>query len=693
MPTCQMTTSAGGKGRIIGRMLTPVEKLLFLLLSVGSLATTTLGLRRIARCIGAGQGRPNWVLAAKRLARELARTATFQPTFRARIGVSVLHAFVGWGFLVYLPVNALDVLRAFGVTLRLPPLLENIGGLLTDVFSGAVLLAMTFFVVRRFVFRPAALTARPTTFLLETARRGIPRDSAIVAAFLVVHVGAHILGQSFALANQRAAFGANDSMQPLATLFASLWLSLAGSKIAWLPLAQKVSFWVAFGSILLFLPYFPLSKHLHLLAAPLNLLLKPPRRSMGEMTFVDITDDTLERVGAETLADLGWEQLLDAYACIMCFRCQEVCPAYQTGKALSPAALEINKRYALNQASDRASLATIRLTERIIPEEALWACTTCGACVEICPVGNEPMRDILDIRRALTLMEGAFPAPLETVFRNLERSGNPWGMAASERLRWAEGLAVPTVTQNPKADLLWWVGCAAAFDHRAQEAARAFARLLLAAGVNFAVLGEEERCTADMARRAGREDIFFAHAQANVAVLNALSPKRVVTTCPHCLHVLKNEYPSFGGQYEVIHHTQLLEELMKEGKLPPARTEGLVVTFHDPCYLARQNGILAAPRNVLRGAGLRLAEMPRHGRNTFCCGAGGAQMWKEEEAGAESVRAARLAEAQMTAAAALTVACPFCLNMLGEAAGAPSFAVRELAEVVAEHLEREDISE
>ncbi len=668
-------------------MLSPLEKLLFLLLAVGSPVATTLGLWRIIRLIGAGQGRPNWSLAATRLATVLARTVVFQPTFRSRLGISLLHALIGWGFLVYLPVNVLDALRAFGVILRIPLPLEKIGGFLTDTLSGAVLLATVFFLVRRFVFRPAALTARPQTSLLEAARHGIARDSAIVATFLLVHIGARLIGQSFALAHLRLSVGAGDSTQPLANLLASLWLSLPGPNLAWLPLAHRLSFWVAFGSIFLFLPYFPFSKHLHLLAAPINLLLKPPRRSMGEMNFVNLEDASLERLGAETLADFAWEQLLDAYACIMCFRCQEICPAYQTGKVLSPATLEINKRYALKQARGRETLSTIRLTERIIPEEAIWACTTCGACVDVCPVGNEPMRDILDIRRALTLMKGAFPAPLEITFRNLERSGNPWGMPPSERLRWAEGLAVPTVAQNPQADLLWWVGCAAAFDPRAQEAARAFARLLLAAGVNFAVLGEGERCTADMARRAGREDIFFANAQANVEILNACAPKRIVTTCPHCLHVLKNEYPSFSGQYTVIHHTQLLEELMREGRLPTARTEGIATTFHDPCYLARQNGIVAAPRNVLRGSGVRLVEMPRHGRRTFCCGAGGAQMWKEEEAGAEHVRAARLAEAQRTTTNTLTVSCPFCLTMLGDAAGASTVAVRELAEIAAEGLE------
>ncbi len=672
-------------------MLTPVERVLFLLLALASLAASVPGFWRVVRLVGAGRGRPDWRLIVSRGIEVGARLMTFQPVFQTRFLVSLFHALLGWGFLVYLLVNLADLLAALRVTWRWPSGLENAVQFTADVFSGAVLLAMVFFLIRRFVFRPAALKTRPQTHLLEEARHGISRDSAIVATFILLHVGARLFGQAFALAHLQLLPGTGKEpvTQPLAGLLASWALSVGWAPEWWL-VASKVCFWVSLGSLLLFLPYFPFSKHFHLLAAPVNLLWKPARRSMGEMGCVNITDPNLERVGAETLADLGWEQLLDAYACIQCFRCQEVCPAYQTGQALSPAVLEINKRYRLNRARHREALTAITM-EQIIPEEAVWACTTCGACVAICPVGNEPMRDILDIRRARTLMAGALPASLGIALRNLERSGNPWGIAPGERLRWAEGLAVPTLEQNPQAEYLWWVGCAAAFDSRAQRVARAFARLLLAAGVNFAVLGEREQCTADWARRAGQEDLFFAHAQANVETLNALAPKRILTTCPHCLHVLKNEYPSFGGSYVVLHHTQFLASLLKNGKLALPRRASEPVTFHDPCYLARQNGIVSAPRQALREAGLRLVEMPRHGKRAFCCGAGGAQMWKEEADGFESMRAVRLAEAESTGVATLTVACPFCLTMLGDAVGPAAPAVRDLAEVLVEPLETERV--
>jgi Fe-S oxidoreductase len=531
--------------------------------------------------------------------------------------------------------------------------------------------------VRRFVLRPATLSTRETTPLDPKARAGIARDSAIVATFIFVHNACRFLGESFRLALN----GTGDRWQLFGSTAAGLW---AGADPQMLAIGEHVMFWISLGAVVAFLPYFPYSKHIHLFFAPLNIWMKPQRRSIGELNYLNLDDPSIERFGAATMKDLGWEQVMDSYACIMCFRCQEVCPAYNTGKVLSPAALEINKRYNFNHggSTDVPMLS-------LISEEAVWACTSCGACVDICPVGNEPMRDILDIRRNLVLAENKFPRQLENAFRGMERNMNPWNVSQADRLKWAEGLDVPTIEKNPNPELLWWVGCAPATDARSQKTARAFARILNAAGIDYAVLGQNEQCTGDSARRAGREDIFFGLATANVEILNAVAPKRIVTTCPHCLHTLKNEYPAFGGSYTVIHHTQLINELVGAGKIQlSAEPDQYTVTFHDPCYLGRHNKIIDAPRQALAAAGLTTIEMPRHAAKSFCCGAGGAQMWKEEEPGTGRVNAARLAEAKATGAEAVAVGCPFCMTMLNDASQADGgeLKVMDVAELVAERL-------
>src|SRR5512140_248024 len=308
------------------------------------------------------------------------------------------------------------------------------------------------------------------------------------------------------------------------------------------------------------------------------------------------------------------------------------------------------------------------------------------------------MRDILDIRRNLVLLDNAFPQQLQGAFRGMERTGNPWNIAPDSRLDWAKGLSVPTIEQNPEPDILWWVGCAPATDARAQKTAQAFAKILKAAGVNFAVLGKLERCTGDSARRAGNEALFFELATGNVEMLNEVvgadpvsARMRIVTTCPHCLHTLKNEYPAFGGNYTVIHHTELINELVGAGKIElEVSADSYKVTFHDPCYLGRHNHIFEAPRENLRAAGLTTIEMPRHDAKSFCCGAGGAQMWKEEEPGTQRVNEARFAEAKSTGAETLAVGCPFCMTMLTDASKADggSVQVKDVAEIVVERLKQ-----
>ena len=660
-------------------MLTLIEKILFAIATVISLYYTYRGVQRIARNIAGGQGKIDWSLAWKRIGDIIAKVIFFQPVFRFRLGPSLFHAFVGWGFFVYLLINISDLIYAYTGF----KILENSGQfgnvyrLLADFLGVGILIGLASLAFRRYILRPPTLTTRETTLLHPKARTGITRDSAIVTATFFTHNLMRLLGESFHLASQ----GKTDSWQPIISSVSGLW---SGVDANVLMVGEHITFWLSIGAVVAFLPYFAYSKHIHLFLAPINFALKPERKSIGQLNYINLDDQSIEQFGAGTMKDLGWEQIMDSYACIQCFRCQEVCPAYNTGKVLSPAALEVNKRYHLNY---DGGLDVPMLN--LISEEAVWACTSCGACVDICPVGNEPMRDILDIRRNLTMMESKFPKQLENAFKGMERNANPWNVSQADRMKWADGLNVPTIENNPEPEILWWVGCAPATDARAQKTAQAFAKILNAAEVSYAVLGRNESCNGDSARRAGREDIFFGLATQNVEILNEVKPKRIVTTCPHCLHTIKNEYPAFGGNYTVIHHTQLINELVGAGKIQ-MKLDGdmMKITYHDPCYLGRHNKVFDAPREDLKSAGLEIIEMPRNSAKSFCCGAGGAQMWKEEEPGFTRVNAARLAEAKSTGANTLAVGCPFCMTMLSDASKADggSLEVKDVAELVVERM-------
>jgi Fe-S oxidoreductase len=482
-----------------------------------------------------------------------------------------------------------------------------------------------------------------------------------------------------------------DVWQPFAGFVANLWADLS-------PMAQNVgwhaSWWIALGLILAFIPYFPYSKHAHLFIGPFNFMTRPKRRALGALPMIDFNDESVEQFGVASLTDLSQTQIVDAFACIMCNRCQDACPAYVTGKELSPAALEISKRYYIRENMKQLAAGeedSQTLLDYAISQSAVWACTSCGACIEVCPVGNEPMFDILAIRQDQVLMNSTFPNELKGAFTGMERNANPWQMT-EDRLAWTKPLdfPVPTVEENPDFDVLYWVGCAGAFDPNAQEIARATATVLHAAGVNFAVLGNDETCTGDVARRAGNEYLFFEMAHMNIETLNAIGAdkKKIVTGCPHCLHTLGKEYADFGANYTVLHHSQLITELIGQGSLKLNGNKLEKTTFHDPCYLGRHNGVYNAPREALAKAGMTLLEMNRNRSDSFCCGAGGAQVWKEEEAGTEAVDHNRYAEAQTTGADTLAIGCPFCARMLNDAnkaAGEP-MRVKDVAEVVAEAL-------
>jgi Fe-S oxidoreductase len=421
-------------------------------------------------------------------------------------------------------------------------------------------------------------------------------------------------------------------------------------------------------------------------------------KARGKLGSIELDLDQLEQgdvhLGAGMLEDLTWKQMLDLYSCTECGRCQNVCPAWNTGKPLSPKLIVMNLRDhvfeegpGLLRAKRRGEeYERIPLNPNVIEDEVVWDCTTCGACMQECPVNIEHIDHIVDMRRNLVMAESRFPAEAGTLLRNLENTSNPWGQPQSTRADWAKGLGVRIIEDGQAPEYLYWVGCASSFDDRAKKIAQTLAKVLQRAGVPWAILGPRELCNGDPARRIGNEYLFQDMARRCVETLNGAGVRKIVVNCPHCFNTLRNEYPDFGGDYEVIHHTELLARLMREGRLKPTQQIREMLTYHDPCYLGRHNNIYDEPRDVLdRIPGLSTTEMPRHRERGFCCGAGGSRMWMEERLG-KRVNIERTEEAIATGADTLGVACPYCLVMLDDGAKAKGERIKvvDVAQVVAE---------
>jgi Fe-S oxidoreductase len=674
-------------------MLSATEKIAFVTFA---LLAITIGLRswyrlylRVSR--GRADTESHFEHIGRRLAYAVATTLGQRRTFRKRPWVSFSHSFIFYGFIFYIAVNLLDGAEGF---LHFDVLSRSLPGrvynLLADILSALVLVGVVSLIVRRFCLPSRRdFNFNERTLLHPFVKSGYVRiDSIIVSVFILLHVGSRAVG-----AGAKLAVLGPDRFQPFATLLSHAFSR--GNAETW----RVLGYWGALGSVLAFLAYFPRSKHIHIFAAPAKYLVARKEGS-GVLPMVELDMEAEEpQSGASKLEELAWPRLLDAYACIQCNRCQDVCPATATGKSLSPSALEINKRMELNSLAkslpgfEAGEASPNRLLTFALTPEAAWACTTCGACIEVCPVQDEPMLDIIDIRRHQVMIEGEFPAQLQSAFRGMERSSNPWGINQQKRMDWAEGLAVKTTDENPEPDVLFWVGCAASYDPQSQKTARAFVQLLDHAGVDFAVLGKRECCTGDSARRAGNEYLYRQLADQNVITLNELKPKLIVATCPHCMNSIGKEYGQLGGDYKVMHHTQYLESLVAEGKLN-ADTGTETVAFHDPCYLGRHNGVYDAPRNLLNILSNSVIELERNRENSFCCGAGGAQFWKEEEAGSQRISDNRYAEAERVLGnandAVLAVGCPFCKSMLESTPGKADgkVAVKDVAELLWEGVQR-----
>src|SRR5438309_2873689 len=580
-----------------------------------------------------------------------------------RLGPGLMHAAIFWGFIVLFPTIFIAMIGVVDQHATLPWLGRQAWyALLVDIFAFLVLAGVvTAFVIRKI--------QRPRRFA----------GSHVVEADVILLLIGGIVVSLFLWHGSQIALGLNEfpaSWAPISSLVAQALPQ------QWGPYIERGAVWAHVLIILGFLVYLPYSKHLHIFLAAVNVFFGRTR-ARGRLEPIDLeAPDDEVRYGAATAKDLTWKQMLDTVSCTECGRCQDVCPAFNTGKELSPKLLIMALRDQL------LSGEPTPIVPNAVSDNVVWDCVTCGACVRECPVGIEHIDHIVDLRRNLVMVESRFPAEAATMLRDVDRASNPWGKPQSDRAHGADGLGVRVLAVGePAPDVLFWVGCAPSFDERAKQAAVSTAKLLKAAGVDFAILGPRESCTGDPARRMGDEYTFQKMAKQNVGTLNDAKVGKIVTTCPHCFNTIGKEYADFGGRYEVVHHTEFLAGLVRDGRLKPLAGDR-TITYHDSCYLARHNDVREAPRELAAAAG-RTVEMPRNRERTFCCGAGGARMWMEEKRG-RPINEERVREAAGTGAETLAVGCPFCTVMLddGVRTTGAKLQVIDLATLLAEAVER-----
>ncbi len=556
-----------------------------------------------------------------------------------------------------------------------------------DIFGLIFLAGCLYFLWRR-TRRPRSLGHRAT-------------DWYVLGSFLAIGLTGYIVEGLRIVWQHPTGIAAHCS--PIG-LVISGWLS--GLTDAGARSMHRAVWWIHAVLVFGFIVSVPYTRLLHLITGPLNIFFAPG--GLGRMVPLSMEEvEKTERIGVSAIDQFNQQQLLSLDACMECGRCEEACPAFATDKPLSPKKVVqdlkghmtriLNQNGLLTSTKENQSIGCTQepaLHGGVIQAETLWSCTACSACVRVCPVRIDPLTLLTDMRRN-RVGEGTLSGTAATALRRMQSSGNPWGLPAADRAVWAEGLEVPLAKEKSDFDILYWVGCAGSYDRRAQRVSRAMVKLLKLAKVNFAILGREEKCTGDSPRRLGDEFLFQELAQVNIETMAKYNVRKILTQCPHCLNSLLKDYVQFGGHYEVLHHTQFLEQLLAEGRLeveaPGPQTEP--ITYHDPCYLARVNGIHQAPRNVLTAShtsstsGLDLREMPRNREKTFCCGAGGGRMWMEEDP-KKRVCTQRSAEALSTGAKTIAVGCPFCLTMMsdGVATQNESARVLDLAEILAERL-------
>lgn len=642
------------------------------------------------RIVRAGRPEPRFDDVPKRAARALSKVLLQRCTLKnERLFTGFMHVFIFYGALTFDVMTVNHTVEGFfdGFYLFGKGGFGLFVSALVDTAAILVLAGVLFFAVRRFVIRPKAYATTPG-------------DSALIYAFIVLVTLSYLYFEASAVAFHPETARLSYLGRFLAGVFP------AGPAAATLGAHFRFSWWLHILLVYGFIAYVPHSKYLHMFTGPINLFF---RRNTPSGALAPLDLENSESFGLERATDLSWKDGLDAFACMECGRCQDACPAFASGKPLSPKMIMVNlEKHLLGNdaalaAGRRDNLAP--LVPGTFTEGEIWTCTTCGACMHVCPVEIEHIPKIVGFRQARVLMESKFPAELVPFFRNIETNSNPWGLGSSKRGDWAEGLDVPLLKDRPGTEYLFWVGCMGSFDDEGKKVARATAALLKAAGTDFAVLGTEEKCCGDAARRLGNEYLFQTLALENLESFRKYGVRKVVTICPHGYNAFKNEYPGLVDRMagvtdeekaalksiEVVSHVELLAGLVGSGAIEvrPRETGVTPFTYHDPCYLGRHNDVLDPPRDLLsRGLGARPKELSKGREHSFCCGAGGGLMWTEESLGSR-INHLRTDEIIASGAGLAATACPFCLSMLKDGLkdkGRIDIQVRDIAEIVAANL-------
>ncbi len=666
-----------------------IKNIIFLLVLLAAFGVFAWTARKVLGYLALGKAENRFDRFDKRISNTLAIAFGQTKILRDPIAGPV-HAGIFWGFVILLTavVESIGEGLIHGFSFAFLGPLYNLIALSSDIIALVVLVAVLVALFRRHVAGPDRLRKLDRASQMDATV--ILCTIALIMLSMFVQNGARIA------VGEGAAYASN--WRPVSMAFAGMF-----GADSWL--VFEISWWIHILLVLGFLNALPYTKHFHVITSVPNVYFSNKgirKEGDGALKPLNLEDETAEKFGASDIEDLTWKQLFDSYTCTHCGRCTSVCPANITGKLLSPKKIIVDTRTRLEEkaplvvagATDDAALQKQLLHDYITPQE-LWACTTCRACVQECPVMIEHVDEIVEMRRYLALTEGEFPEQLQLLYRNLENNFAPWQFSPEDRAAWADGLDIPELSQLGDAsdiDYLFWVGCAGSFDARYKKVSVALAHIMKRAGLRFAILGREEKCNGDPARRTGNEYLAQTLMMENIERLNAYNVKNIVTACPHCFHSIKNEFPQFGGNYRVVHHSELIAALLDRGIIQLEKALNGAITFHDSCYLGRYNDIYEEPRNVLMHVPeAELREMPRSHDKGFCCGAGGGQMFMEETEG-KRVNIERTEEALASGAGTIASACPFCMTMMTdgvkEKGKQEEVAVKDIAELVYEAMRK-----